>query len=60
MTMDRAFLTAALAAGLAHSDSIDEAGVCVIVWGLLWLMTSDPLPAAIERGLEAFRRRYQR
>ena len=67
MTFSRAaiiaLMTAALVYILMRADS-DEGSTAIglvlfVAYGC-WQLTSDPLPAAIERGLEDFVRRHRR
>jgi hypothetical protein len=61
MTFIRALITAAMAAGFAHYAGDDGNQIVVAAIGYCaWQFTTDPLPAAVERGLEDFRERYQR
>lgn len=61
MTFGRSIITAAMAAAFTHlsADLGNWLTVAFVGWAA-WQFTTDPLPAAMERGLEAFRRRYQR
>lgn len=61
MTFPRAIITAGMAAALTRlpADPGNWLTVAFVGWAA-WQFTTDPLPAAMERGLEAFRRRYQR
>lgn len=61
MTFPRAFVISMMAnllgrgdGGLLHYVAVPAVGAA------LWFFTTDPLPAAIDRGLEAFKQRYQR
>jgi hypothetical protein len=61
MTFPRAFIIAMMANLLGRGDgSLLHYVVVLAVTAPLWYFTSDPLPAAIDRGLEAFKKRYQR
>jgi hypothetical protein len=61
MTFIRAFITAAMAAGLAHYAGDDGNQIVVTAIGYCaWQFTTDPLPAAVERGLKDFRERHLR
>lgn len=61
MTFPRAFIVAVMAELLMRGDGgiLHHLAVCA-VGASLWWFNPDPLPAAIERELEAFRRKYQR
>jgi hypothetical protein len=61
MTFIRALITAGMAAGLAHYAGDDDLVAVVAAIGYCaWQFTTDPLPAAVERGLEDFRERHLR
>ena len=60
MSLPRTIIGACLAGGIAHADDLSTAAFCVLVAIFAWAWTSDPLPGAIERGLEDFARRYRR
>ncbi|QBE91928.1 hypothetical protein DRN02_007800 [Sphingomonas paucimobilis] len=60
MTFTRALLIAFMAAEIAKTDDLIQHLVVVLIAGALWFtLTSDPLPAAVERGLFAFAKRYR-
>jgi hypothetical protein len=60
MTFIRAVITAWMTSQLIeHADWMPKLAVLVVA-AILWRASSDPLPAAIDRGLEIFRKRYQR
>jgi hypothetical protein len=60
MTFARLLIGAILVVALEHADTWhDFLGVIVFAW-IAWSFTTDPLPAAIDRGIEAFKNRYQR
>jgi hypothetical protein len=62
MTFPRALITAGMAAGFSHyaGDGGSQAVIAAIGWAAWAIFASDPLPAAIERGLDAYRRKHQR
>jgi len=60
MTFARMLITAILIVALGEADTWHNfVGVIVVAW-IAWSFTTDPLPAAIDSGLEAFKNRYQR
>lgn len=60
MTFARMVIMAMLAAALSHSDTwTDYAGYIFLAFAA-WSCTEDPLPAAIDRRLEAFKKRHSR
>lgn len=61
MTFPRAIIIALMASMLVKANG-DTGGnfAAIAIGGLMWAFTTDPLPAAIERGLEEFRRKYRR
>ena len=61
MTFTRAVITAWLTSQYVEHPDWQSRLVVLIIAGVLWrLLTTDPLPAAIDRGLELFKERYQR
>lgn len=60
MTFARMLIAAILIVALSHADTWhDFLGAIVLAW-IAWSFTTDPLPAAINRGLEAFKERHRR
>jgi hypothetical protein len=60
MTFIRTLIAAILIVALGDANNWhDFLGVIVVAW-IAWSFTTDPLPAAINRGLEAFKERHQR
>lgn len=61
MTFPRALIIAAMAAAFAHYAGDDGSQIIVafVAWAV-WSFTTDPLPDAIERGLDTYRRKHQR
>ena len=61
MTFPRAFIIALMANLLSRGDgSLLHYVVVLVVTAPLWYFTTDPLPDAIDRGLQLFKDRYQR
>jgi len=61
MTFPRAFIVAMMANLLGRGDgSLLHYVVVLVVTAPLWHFTTDPLPAAINRGLQLFKDRFQR
>jgi hypothetical protein len=65
MTFARMLILAITTATLVHAFGAPSDRAELVLWTLLasyvaWSFTTDPLPAAIDRGLEAFKNRYQR
>lgn len=59
MSFFRMMIAACLAGGLAHVDTVNDAVVCIIIAAGFWCFTSDPLPAAIERGLDDYAKKWR-
>lgn len=60
MSFARAVLIAFMAGEFASSSNPTERLIAVAIAAAIWSgMTTDPLPAAIERGLHAFAKRYR-
>lgn len=60
MTFTRALLIAFMAGEFAKTDDLMRHLVVVLIAAALWFtLTSDPLPAAIDRGLQSFAKRYR-
>jgi len=61
MSFARVLIAAWLTAEFVrHEDGDARIAIIAIAALAWWLATADPLPAAIERGLEAFAQRYRR
>lgn len=61
MNFGRAFITAVMAELLMRGDGGMLHHFAVLaIGGVLWWLNPDPLPDAIERGLDAYRRKHQR
>lgn len=60
MTFARAVLIAFMAGEFASSSDPTEHLIAVAIAAAIWFgLTTDPLPAAVERGLIAFAKRYR-
>ncbi len=61
MTLPRAIITVGMAAAFGHyaGDVGNHLVVAFVAWPA-WSFTTDPLPGAIERGLDAYREKHQR
>ncbi len=60
MTFTRALILAFMAGDFAKNDGVGQHLVAVLIAAVLWFtLTSDPLPAAVERGLQSFAKRYR-
>lgn len=60
MTFSRLLIAAILMVALGDAGTWQNFVGCIVVAWIAWSFTTDPLPAAIDRGLEAFKNRYQR
>jgi hypothetical protein len=60
MTFTRAWTIAIMVRLLDRSDGVGGVLLAFAVTAPLWYLTSDPLPAAVKRGLENFAREYRR
>lgn len=60
MTFARTLIAAILIVALGDADNWHNFLSVIVVAGIAWSFTTDPLPAAIDRGLELFKDRYQR
>jgi hypothetical protein len=60
MTFTRAFVIAVMTSLLLRDSSVEGFAAAIGLGGFLWLFTTDPLPAAVKRGLENFAKDYRR
>jgi hypothetical protein len=60
MTFGRALLIALFAGGLARASSGETGVVLACLFWMTWQFTSDPLPAAIRKGLNDFAKEHRR
>ena len=51
-----AFLTASFIKSPLGTEQLAAIGFAAVIW---FFFTSDPLPAAVERGLQVFAKRYR-
>jgi hypothetical protein len=60
MTFTRALAIAFMAGEFAKNDDWGPRAAAALIAAAVWLfLTSDPLPAAIDRGLQSFAKRYR-
>lgn len=60
MSFARAVLIAFMAGEFASSSDPVEHLTAIAIAAAIWFgLTTDPLPAAVERGLQAFAKRYR-
>jgi len=60
MTFARMLIAVILVVRLGHTEIWHDFLGCIAAAGAAWSCTTDPLPAAIDRGLEAFKKRHMR
>lgn len=60
MNFQRAVVIAVMTDIMVSSNEIAVSLVAVATGGVLWFFAPDPLPGAIERGLEEFARKHRR
>lgn len=60
MTFARALITAFMTAAFVRSDDPANMAAAAALSAMAWFfLTSDPLPGAVDRGLQCFARRYR-
>jgi hypothetical protein len=64
MTFNRAIVIAMMANLFGHCDGrgmelIFEYVLVMLIGSILWHLTTDPLPGAIERGLDAYAKKWR-
>lgn len=60
MTFQRAVVIAVMTDIMVTGQGTWASVAAVVLGGALWFFTDDPLPGAIERGLEDFARKHRR
>lgn len=60
MNFQRAVIIAVMTDIMSSSDEISVSLVAVALGGILWFFAGDPLPKAIDEGLEAFASKHRR
>ena len=60
MTFARMVIMAMLIVALGHAETWQDYAGYILLAFAAWSTTDDPLPAAVDRGLEAFKKRHMR